>query len=57
MASETNEVAFPTLDAKDLAALTARGHPREVHAGEVLFEEGETTILVTKIGPRGDVYE
>jgi mRNA interferase RelE/StbE len=23
----------------------------------VLFEEDETTILVTKIGPRGDVYE
>jgi thioredoxin reductase (NADPH) len=40
MASE-NEVAFPTLDAKDLAALTARGHPRGVHAGEVLFEEGD----------------
>jgi thioredoxin reductase (NADPH) len=35
------EVAFPTLDAKDLAALAARGHPREVHAGEVLFAEGD----------------
>jgi len=36
-----NEVAFPTLDARDLAALTARGHPREVRAGEVLFAEGD----------------
>ena len=41
MAASDNEVAFPTLNAKDLAALTARGHPREVHAGEVLFEEGD----------------
>ena len=40
-AASTNEVAFPTLSAKDLAALTARGHPREVRAGEVLFAEGE----------------
>jgi len=36
-----NEVAFPTLNSKDLAALTARGHPREVRAGEVLFAEGD----------------
>jgi thioredoxin reductase (NADPH) len=41
MAASDNEVAFPTLNAKDLAALTARGHPREVHAGEVLFAEGD----------------
>jgi thioredoxin reductase (NADPH) len=41
MASETNEVAFPTLNAKDLAVLTARGHLREVRAGEVLFAEGD----------------
>jgi thioredoxin reductase (NADPH) len=40
MASE-NEVAFPTLDSKDLAALTARGHPRKVRAGEILFSEGD----------------
>jgi thioredoxin reductase (NADPH) len=37
----TNEAAFPTLSAKDLAALAARGHPREVRAGEVLFAEGD----------------
>jgi len=36
-----NEVAFPTLCPRDLTALTARGHPREVHAGEVLFAEGD----------------
>jgi thioredoxin reductase (NADPH) len=41
MAASDNEVAFPTLSAKDLAALTARGHPRQVHAGEVLFAEGD----------------
>ena len=35
------EVAFPVLDPKDLAALTARGHPRAVKAGEVLFAEGD----------------
>ena len=36
-----NEVAFPTLDASDLAALAVRGHPRDVRAGEVLFAEGD----------------
>jgi thioredoxin reductase (NADPH) len=36
-----NDVAFPTLSARDLAALTARGHLREVRAGEVLFAEGD----------------
>ncbi len=36
-----HEVAFPVLSANDLAALTARGHPREVRAGEVLFAEGD----------------
>jgi thioredoxin reductase (NADPH) len=41
MANENNEVAFPTLNAKDLAALTARGHPREVRAGDVLFADGD----------------
>jgi thioredoxin reductase (NADPH) len=37
----TNEAAFPTLSAKDLAALAARGLPRVVRAGEVLFAEGD----------------
>lgn len=36
-----HEVAFPTLNTKDLAALTDRGHPRAVRAGEVLFAEGD----------------
>ena len=40
MASDL-DVAFPTLSAKDLAALTARGQPREVGAGDVLFAEGD----------------
>jgi hypothetical protein len=35
------EVAFPTLNKKDLAALTARGQHREVRAGEILFAEGD----------------
>jgi thioredoxin reductase (NADPH) len=40
MASD-QDVAFPTLSPKDLAALTSRGHPREVGAGDVLFAEGD----------------
>jgi len=36
-----HEVAFPTLSDRDLTALAARGHPREVHRGELLFEEGD----------------
>jgi thioredoxin reductase (NADPH) len=35
------EVAFPVLSRADIAALTARGKPREVHAGDTLFTEGE----------------
>jgi thioredoxin reductase (NADPH) len=35
------DVAFPTFGAKDLAALRARGHPRDIRAGEVLFAEGD----------------
>jgi thioredoxin reductase (NADPH) len=38
------EVAFPTLDAKDVAALTDRGHSREVRTGEVLFAEGDRNL-------------
>jgi thioredoxin reductase (NADPH) len=36
-----HDIAFPTLSDHDLAALTARGHPRQVRAGEVLFAEGD----------------
>ena len=39
--SSENEIAFPTLEPRDVAELTARGHRRDVHAGEVLFEEGD----------------
>ena len=39
--SSDREVAFPVLSDRDLAALAARGHPREVHAGDLLFEEGD----------------
>jgi thioredoxin reductase (NADPH) len=35
------DVAFPVLSRADIAALTARGRPREVHAGDTLFTEGE----------------
>jgi thioredoxin reductase (NADPH) len=38
------DVAFPTLDAKDLAALAARGHTRDVAAGTVLFTAGDRTF-------------
>jgi thioredoxin reductase (NADPH) len=40
VSSET-DIAFPELSEKDLAALAARGKIREVHAGEVLWEEGD----------------
>jgi thioredoxin reductase (NADPH) len=42
--SSDKEVAFPTLNARDLAALSARGQTREVRAGEVLFEEGDRNL-------------
>jgi thioredoxin reductase (NADPH) len=35
------DVAFPILEARDLAALEARGRIRPIHAGEVLFAEGD----------------
>lgn len=35
------EIAFPVLGEPDLAALTRRGHLRDVRAGEVLFAEGD----------------
>ncbi len=36
-----HDVAFPILSDRDIEALAARGHPREVHAGDLLFEEGD----------------
>ena len=35
------EIAFPVLSPSDLAAMKRRGHPRTVHAGDVLFAEGD----------------
>src|SRR5919112_3784787 len=35
------DVAFPVLSQRDIAALQARSHPRVVHAGEILFREGD----------------
>ncbi|HZA98320.1 MAG TPA: FAD-dependent oxidoreductase [Gemmatimonadales bacterium] len=35
------DVAFPTLSDQDLAALKIRGKLRQVHAGEVLYQEGD----------------
>lgn len=40
MASD-NDVAFPVLATKDVAALEARGRIRPIRAGEVLFAEGD----------------
>src|SRR3990170_8288582 len=39
-----HDVAFPTLSDKDLTALAARGHAREVRTGELLFEEGDRDL-------------
>ncbi|MEO8090119.1 MAG: FAD-dependent oxidoreductase [Gemmatimonadales bacterium] len=36
-----HDVAFPILSDRDLQALAIRGHHREVHAGDLLFEEGD----------------
>jgi thioredoxin reductase (NADPH) len=38
------DVAFPKLGQKDLAALEARGHPRDVAAGQVLFAAGDRSF-------------
>ena len=35
------DVAFPTLSEQDITALAARGHPRDVRAGEILFTAGD----------------
>lgn len=35
------DIAFPVLTTRQLEHLTARGHPRAVRAGEVLFREGD----------------
>jgi thioredoxin reductase (NADPH) len=40
MASE-QEIAFPILGSSHLEALASRGHRRTVHAGDVLFAEGD----------------
>jgi thioredoxin reductase (NADPH) len=39
--ADDQDVAFPILSARDLAALEARSHPRSIYAGEVLFQEGD----------------
>jgi thioredoxin reductase (NADPH) len=41
MATEL-DIAFPTLSAADLAALSTRGRPREARAGDVLYSPGDT---------------
>jgi len=38
------DIAFPVLQPRDIAALSSRGTPREVRAGEVLFAEGDRDI-------------
>ena len=38
------DVAFPTLSEQDIAALAARGHPRDVRAGEILFTAGDRSF-------------
>jgi thioredoxin reductase (NADPH) len=38
------EIAFPTLPQRHLAALTSRGHPRDVRAGDVLYAAGDTSF-------------
>ena len=40
MASDL-DIAFPTLGSTDITALAARGHSRDMKAGEILFAEGD----------------
>ncbi|HET7421952.1 MAG TPA: FAD-dependent oxidoreductase, partial [Gemmatimonadales bacterium] len=43
MATE-RDIAFPVLTPRQLEQLTARGHPRAVRAGEILFSQGDRGI-------------
>ncbi len=43
MATE-RDIAFPILTPRQLEQLTARGHPRAVRAGEILFRQGDRGI-------------
>src|SRR6476620_6179839 len=38
------EAAFPTLTARDLAALATRGRELQVPSGEILYSAGDTTV-------------
>src|SRR5688572_17034730 len=38
------DIAFPLLPPRDIDALSSRGTPRDVRAGEVLFAEGDRDI-------------
>ena len=38
------DIAFPTLTQRHLDVLTARGHPRAVRAGDVLYAAGDTSF-------------
>jgi thioredoxin reductase (NADPH) len=38
------DIAFPVLQPRDIAALSARGKPRDVRAGEVLFAEWDRDV-------------
>jgi thioredoxin reductase (NADPH) len=59
-----SDIAFPTLTDQELAALAARGHPRDVRAGDVLFAAGDRgfcfyvvlqgSIPIVDIGPEGE---
>jgi thioredoxin reductase (NADPH) len=59
-----SDIAFPTLTEAELAALAARGHPRDVRDGEVLFAAGDRgfcfyvvlqgAIEIVDIGPEGE---
>lgn len=40
MANDT-DVAFPVLSGRDLTRLVARGHPRDIKPGDVLFAQGD----------------
>jgi thioredoxin reductase (NADPH) len=63
MATES-DIAFPTLSEPQLAAFAARGHPRDVRAGDILFAAGDRgfcfyvvlrgAVEIVDLGPEGE---
>lgn len=49
--------ADPKAHANNVKSLGDRGTGMRVGDYRIIFDETDTEILVTKVGPRGDVYD